>query len=161
MKTIRTMLLLPAVAPALLAAQETVPPVGCSAVAPREAIQDVRGAYMEAFNAGRLTEVLDLHTEDVVSMPAGHPPSVGRDALSHLMTESLTTAPPGFHFEFEAREVRIAEEWVIEWGVTHAYLDDEETAVPSGKYVLLYEQDGAGCWRIAWSITNSDGTGVQ
>lgn len=147
-------LVLLAVVPASLVAQEARPAPGCVDGAPREAIPQLRAAYMEAFNAGRVEEVVALHAEDVVSMPAGMPPLEGREALRDLMTEAARSAPEGFRFAFEAKELRVADGWAVERGVTRAGGGDG--GVPGGKYVLLYERDDEGCWRIAWSITNSD-----
>ena len=140
--------------PASVAAQQRPAEPGCFDGAPREAIPAVRAAYMEAFNAGRVEDVVELHAEDVVSMPAGMPPLEGREPLRDLMTESARAAPEGFRFAFEATELRVAEGWAVERGITRA--GGGEGGVPGGKYVLLYERDDEGCWRIAWSITNSD-----
>lgn len=123
---------------------------------PKEAIAEIRETYMRAFNEGRIDEVIELHAEDVISMPAGMPLLEGREALRDLTTESFRNAPEGFRFEFEAEDLRIADGWAVERGVTRAYQDEEESGIPGGKYVMLYERDEEGCWRIAWSITNSD-----
>lgn len=84
-------------------------------------------------------------------MPAGLPPVTGRDAIRELMESSLSRMPPGAHFEFEPLEVRVAEGWAIERGATKA-----SDHFPAGKYATLYEKEADGCWRIAWTITNSD-----
>jgi len=63
----------------------------------------------------------------------------------------LSAMPPGLKFEFEAVEVRVADGWAVERGVTKAAGD-----FPAGKYVMLYEQQADGGWRIAWTITNTD-----
>lgn len=131
-------------------------PVQCRATAPRAAIAEVRSAYMEAFNAGRTEDVAALHTEDVISMPAGMPAVEGRAALLEHMTASFAAAPEGFRFTFHATELRVADGWAVERGVTDGYVEGAEVPIPAGKYVLLYERGSDGCWRIAWSITNSD-----
>lgn len=124
---------------------------GCRDMTPEEALQEVRRTYMEAFNAGDADAVADLHAEDAVHLPAGMPPVEGRSAIRELVTSSLERMPPGASFAFEPREVRIADGWAVERGVTEA-----AEGFPSGKYVMLYEREEDGCWRIAWSITNSD-----
>lgn len=118
---------------------------------PEEALEEVRRTYMDAFNAGDADAVAHLHTEDAVHLPAGMAPVEGRSAIRELTASSLERMPPEASFAFEPREVRIAEGWAVERGVT-----DAAEGFPSGKYVMLYEREEDGCWRIAWSITNSD-----
>lgn len=120
---------------------------------PKEALESVRQAYTNAVNNRDLDALVELHTEESVSMPAGAPPLEGRDAIRELMQTSLSAMPPDVRFEFEPTEVRIAEGWAIERGVTKA-----ADPFPAGKYVLLYEEESDGCWRIAWTITNTDST---
>jgi uncharacterized protein (TIGR02246 family) len=116
-----------------------------------QALQSVRQEYMNAVNRGDAEAVAALHTEESVSMTAGMPSITGRPAIRELMQASLSAMPPGLKFEFEAVEVRVADGWAVERGVTKAAGD-----FPPGKYVMLYEQEADGGWRIAWTITNTD-----
>jgi uncharacterized protein (TIGR02246 family) len=116
-----------------------------------QALSAVREQYMDAFSRGDAEAIAALHTAGSVSMPAGHASISGRDSIRQLMQESLSHAPDGFRFEFEPVELRIADGWAVERGVTKG-----EGPVPSGKYVMLYQLESDGCWRIAWTITNSD-----
>lgn len=115
------------------------------------ALEKVRQAYMDAVNAGDADAVAALHTEDVVHLPAGMPAVEGRSAIRELMESSLSRMPPEARFAFEPRDVRIAEGWAVERGVTEG-----AEGFPPGKYVMLYEEGDDDCWRIAWAITNSD-----
>jgi 3-oxoadipate enol-lactonase len=115
------------------------------------ALAALRREYMDAFNRGDADAVAALHTEGSVSMSAGLPAVVGRDAIRDLMRASLAGAPPGLRFEFEPVEVRAADGWAVERGVTKP-----AGPFPAGKYVMLYERGEDGAWRIAWTITNSD-----
>lgn len=124
---------------------------GCGDMSMEEALEEVRRTYMDAFNAGDADAVADLHKEDAVHLPAGMPPVEGRSAIRELTASSLERMPPGASFAFEPSEVRIADGWAVERGVT-----EPSEGFPSGKYVMLYEREEDGCWRIAWSITNSD-----
>jgi uncharacterized protein (TIGR02246 family) len=144
--TVAGMAVASALTPTSISAQE-----GCGAMTPEEALEEVRRTYMEAFNAGDADAVADLHAEDALHLPAGMPPVRGRSAIRELTASSLERMPPEASFAFEAREVRIADGWAVERGVTAA-----GEGFPSGKYVMLYEREEDGCWRIAWSITNSD-----
>jgi uncharacterized protein (TIGR02246 family) len=123
----------------------------CRAVLAEQAIESVRHGYMKAFNNGDAETVAALHTEGSVSMPAGMPSVVGRESIREIMEASLSAMPPGLPFQFEAEEVRIADGWAVERGITPAL-----GPFPAGKYVMLYEREADGCWRIAWTITNSD-----
>lgn len=124
---------------------------GCGDMTSEEALEELRRTYMDAFNAGDADAVADLHAENAIHLPAGMPPVEGRSAVRELTASSLERMPPGASFAFEPREVRIADGWAVERGVTEA-----AEGFPSGKYVMLYEREEDGCWRIAWSITNTD-----
>lgn len=128
--------------------QTTTP---CDAMKPEDALEKVRKTYVEAFNAGDVESVVALHTDDAVYMPAGIQAVEGRAAIRELVESSVSRMPPGARFDFEPREVRIAEGWAVERGVTpgNAYF-------PDGKYAMLYERGSDSCWRIVWAITNSD-----
>jgi uncharacterized protein (TIGR02246 family) len=123
----------------------------CRAVLDQQAIESVRHAYLNAVNNGDADTVAALHTENSMSMPAGMPSVVGRESIREIMEASLSAIPPDLQFEFEAKEIRIADGWAVERGITPAL-----GPFPSGKYVTLYEREADGCWRIAWTITNSD-----
>jgi uncharacterized protein (TIGR02246 family) len=116
-----------------------------------DALAALRRQYMDAFNRGDADAVAALHTDGSVSMSAGMPAVVGRDAIRDLMRASMAGAPPGLRFEFEPVEVRAADGWAVERGVTKP-----AGPFPAGKYVMLYERGDDGAWRIAWTITNSD-----
>lgn len=123
----------------------------CEAMKPEDALEEVRQTYVEAFNAGDADSVAALHTEDAVYMPAGMQAVHGRAAIRELVESSLSRMPSDVRFDFTPREVRMAEGWAVERGVTPA-----SDIFPSGKYAMLYERKSDGCWRIAWAITNSD-----
>jgi uncharacterized protein (TIGR02246 family) len=123
----------------------------CVVLTVEKALSAVRERYMDAYNRGDAEAIAALHTAGSVSMPAGHPSVSGRDSIRQLMQESLSRAPAGFRFEFQPIELRIADDWAAERGVTKGV-----GPIPSGKYVMLYQRESDGCWRIAWTITNSD-----
>jgi uncharacterized protein (TIGR02246 family) len=123
----------------------------CPPMTVEQALESVRQEYMNAFNRGDAGAVAALHTEESVSMAAGMPSITGRESIRELMQASLSAMPPGLTFEFEAVDVRVARGWAVERGVTKA-----AGQFPAGKYVMLYEQEPDGCWRIAWTITNTD-----
>lgn len=125
----------------------------CEFVTIERALDAVRQRYMDAFNRGDANAVAALHTAESVSMPAGRPTLVGRESIQELMEESLSGVPEGFRFEFEPIDVRIADGWATERGVTKGGGE-----ISSGKYVMLYEREADDCWRIAWTITNTDVT---
>ena len=155
--TLRCAILLLIWAPACGWTQERAPVAGCEATDPVEAIEAIHRAYMRAFNAGRIDQVVELHSDSVALMPAGVQPMRGRAALHELLLSSLQRAPEGFRFRFEASELRVGESWAVERGTTAPQTNPDGDDVPSGKYVLLYDREPDGCWRIAWSITNGNG----
>lgn len=124
---------------------------GCADMSVEKALEAVRTAYMDAVNSADLEALVSLHTRDSISMPAGMAPVRGRDALRELIEGSLSAMPEGSRFEFVSQEIRVADDWAVERGVTKA-----TDAFPAGKYVMLYEREADGCWRIAWTITNTD-----
>jgi uncharacterized protein (TIGR02246 family) len=119
---------------------------------PADAIAELRRRYIEAVNAGDADAVAALHTNGSVQLPAGRPPVTGRAAIRDLMRVSLHAMPRDPGFDFNAVETRIAGGWAVERGVTSAM-----PPFPAGKYVMLYELEPDGRWRIAWTITNHDG----
>lgn len=116
-----------------------------------EAIGAVRQAYMDAFNRGDAAAVAALHTETSIQMPAGIASVTGRDSIRELMQASLSAVPSGVQFAFESTDFRVADGWAVERGITKA-----SPPFPAGKYVMMYERESDGRWRIAWTITNSD-----
>ena len=118
---------------------------------PEDAIAEVRRAYMAAFNRGDAAAVAELHTERTIAMPADMPAITGRDSVRALMAASLSAKPAELQFVFEPSDVRVAGGWAVERGITLP-----AGPFPGGKYAMLYERESDGCWRIAWSITNSD-----
>jgi ketosteroid isomerase-like protein len=118
---------------------------------PAEELDSVRRAYMGAFNAGDADGVAALHTLASVTMPAGMAAVTGRDSVRKLLESSLSLMPPGVRFRFEPLDVRITDGWAVERGITAS-----SDQFPAGKYVMLYEREADGRWRIAWTITNSD-----
>jgi uncharacterized protein (TIGR02246 family) len=118
---------------------------------PNEAIADLRRQYIEACNAGDVDAVVALHTSDSIHLPAGMAPVIGRAAIRELMRTSLRAMPRDLGFDFEAIDTRIADGWAVERGVTWAM-----PPFPTGKYVMLYELEPDGRWRIGWTITNHD-----
>lgn len=123
----------------------------CETMKPEDALEEVRQTYVAAFNAGDADSVAALHTDDAVYMPAGMQTVHGRAAIRELVESSLSRMPPDARFDFTPREVRMAEGWAVERGVTPG-----GDIFPSGKYAMLYERRSDGCWRITWAITNSD-----
>jgi ketosteroid isomerase-like protein len=95
--------------------------------------------------------VAALHTENSVAMPAGMPTISGRGAILELMNSSLGQMPPSARFSFRPLEVKRGGDWAVERGATPG-----TELFPAGKYVMLYEREADGCWRIAWTITNLD-----
>jgi uncharacterized protein (TIGR02246 family) len=115
------------------------------------ALRALRREYAARFNAGDADGVAALHTDATVHLPPGLPPVHGRDAVRALMQQSIRAMPPGHAFTFDAAELRIADGWAAERGTTPGI-----GGAPGGKYVMLYERDADGVWRIAWTIANSD-----
>ncbi|NEZ02548.1 DUF4440 domain-containing protein [Wenzhouxiangella sp. XN201] len=116
-----------------------------------QAIDALRRTFVDAFNRGDAATIASLHTNQSILMPAGLPSVIGQDSILELIQSTLAAAPPDMKFEFESSELRIADGWAVERGITKA-----SGSIPAGKYVMLYQKEEDGHWRIAWSITNSD-----
>jgi ketosteroid isomerase-like protein len=115
-------------------------------------IAAVRDAYIAAFNAGNLDALMELHTAAAIHLPSGGPPVVGPAEVRALMRASLEHTPPGFQFHCEPVGLRVVADLAVEWGVTPG-----APGFPGGKYLLVYERDAGGRWRIAWTMSNFDG----
>jgi len=116
------------------------------------ALAAIRAAYIREFNVGNVDAVMGLHTAATIHLPSGRPPIVGQTDVRDLMLESLRSAPGGFRFHFEPVGLRLGGDLAVEWGVTPG-----AAGFPGGKYIMVYERDRDGCWRIAWTMSNLDG----
>lgn len=116
------------------------------------ALAVIRARYIAAFASADLDALMRLHTAGTIHLPSGRPAVVGQEAVRGLMQASLRHMPAGFRFHFEPLEVRISENLAAEWGVTPG-----APGFPGGKYVMLYEREADGRWRIAWTMSNLDG----
>jgi ketosteroid isomerase-like protein len=112
----------------------------------------IRARYIGAIASADLDALMRLHTAATIHLPSGRPPVVGQDAVRGLMQASLQHLPADFRFHFEPAEVRMGDNLAVEWGVTPG-----APGFPGGKYMMLYEWEEDGGWRIAWTMSNFDG----
>jgi ketosteroid isomerase-like protein len=149
----RVSLLLAAIALALLH-------VGCQPRAPEtelEAINTLQGQVDAAIMAGDTESYVALIAEDAVLMPPNAPPVIGKDAIrSWNQTVSQQFRIEGY--TPVDNEVVLAGKWAFrrataDW--TLRPLVGGEPIHDSGKFIIIYERQADGSWRVARDIWNS------
>jgi ketosteroid isomerase-like protein len=110
--------------------------------------------YMKPFNTKDIPAWLDAFAEDAVGMHNGLPPLVGRDAIRGF-GEAVRD---GFELaEIDARvdEVQHAGDWVYTRG--KAGNQGAPSGQQQGKFLLLWERQADGDWKIILDMGNSNG----
>lgn len=119
----------------------------------KEAIANVRQAFVQAVRAGDGSRVAALFTEDGVEMPPNEPIRMGRDAIS------AAQLPTVMAFTLTGEETEGVGDWAYDRGVYQITVTMEGMTEPisdTGKYLVLLRKQSDGSWLITHSIWNSD-----
>lgn len=123
------------------------------------AVEEVRGArtaWDEAYSAGNIDRLMEMYTEDAVSMAPGFPASVGRDAIRADLGSFL--AAHDTRHETAIQDILIEGNLAIERAT---YTDaispkDGKAFTERGKHIVVYQRGADGVWRVLWEIWNTD-----
>jgi uncharacterized protein (TIGR02246 family) len=123
-----------------------------------EAINALQRQVDAAIIAGDTESYVALLTDNAVLMPPNAPPVIGKDAIrswNQMMSQQ---------FRFQAykpvdHEVVLAGKWAFrrataDWTLTPAA--GGEPIHDSGKFIIIYERQANGSWRVARDIWNSN-----
>lgn len=123
------------------------------------ALDNLRSAYLGAYNTGNADAMESLYTSDAVRMPYDAPAERGRDAIVSGYRRAF--AARRFHPEltFIVDQTLVRGDVAVERG---AYREDQHfgesgpTRIERGKYVAVARRGDDGVWRYDTSIFNRD-----
>ncbi|MFQ6046130.1 MAG: YybH family protein [Gemmatimonadales bacterium] len=119
----------------------------------KEAIGDVRQAFVQAVRSGDGSRIAALFTVDGVEMPPNEPIRVGRDAIA------AAQLPTVMAFTLTGEETDGMGDLAYDRGTFQITLTMEGMTEPisdNGKYLVLLRKQSDGSWLITHSIWNSD-----
>jgi len=155
-------LLLALLAGAFLPAQRKAKhPIRNTAAVPdnRKAIEELHRRDIAASLAYDVEALASLWTDDMVSLPPGHPPIVGREANRAFLDKGRQESAKYdiLSYNQQWQEVREVGEYAFEWGTistrTREVTSGKERAVTfNAMRVLKREADGA--WRVHRTLWN-------
>lgn len=142
--------------------------VGCASpndprdVSDAEFRERFQTAYVEPYNAKDIDAWLEAFTADAVGMHNGMPPLVGRDAIRSF-GESVRDNFALAEIDASLDEIRRSGDWVYTRGTYRSNFVPKNPGqgLPSGeqtgKFLLIWEVQDDGRWRIILDMGNSNG----
>jgi uncharacterized protein (TIGR02246 family) len=119
-----------------------------------EAINKLHQREMEASKKWDVDTLASLWTNDIVTLPAGEPALIGKDAnrasMVRLRDESHDLQITDYTLSMN--EVKVAGDWAFEWGTyagTVTPAAGGEPARSAGKVIRVLKKDSDGSWKIA------------
>lgn len=122
-------------------------------------ISEIREAYEEAEKTGEFSPVAPYVVDDLVVMPPGHPPIVGKSEWEAVFNDAMADAPDrNYHIEYSSDEVLISDELAVDRGTAIDTAEDngEETLRRGYNYVWVYRWEPEASWQLAQLIWNSN-----
>lgn len=112
-------------------------------------------AFSEAYMAGDTPRLVRVYAEDGVAAPGGRDFVRGYEAL-----EAFWALPPGrviTHHEAVPVELKVHGDLAYDWGYYRGTATQNGEARPpfEGKYLIVWQRDPDGVWRIAQDMWNS------
>jgi ketosteroid isomerase-like protein len=117
-----------------------------------QSIRERNVAFVQAFNAGQVPQVVDLYADDSVFMPPNQPQVRGRDALKDFYTQLLKQAGD---LKLTATEVGGSGPIAFQSGTYEMALKGGAMDHDRGKFLFVM-RNMAGTWRYEYAIWNSD-----
>ena len=137
--------------------QESTTPKASNQAEIATAVNDIRGAYKAALNAGDATAVAALFTDDAVSMPPDAPAAVGKEAIQSNLEARFNQFK--FDVTITQAEAVAAGDWAFSRGTYTVKATPKgagEAMENTGKYLDVLRQQPDGSWKIARHIWNTD-----
>jgi len=124
------------------------------------AIEELHRRDREAAMAGEVSALLDLVTDDVVLLPPGGAPVVGKEAVAEMLAREDGTRSGTEILEYvqDFQEVSLYGDVAVEWGRYRgrSRLEDGEEAASSGSLLRILRRGPDGAWKVARSIWTED-----
>lgn len=111
--------------------------------------------WAEAFRSGEIADTMAFISPDAVMVPPNHAALVGAEAIE-AWARGMFEAVSIQEIQIVVDEVRVADEWAVsrgEWRMTMAAGD--QVMSDTTRYVVLWERQGDGRWRVTHDIWNS------
>ena len=118
----------------------------------RAAIEQAQDRYLQAFNNHDVTLLTDFYSEEAIVMPPNGPAVRGREAIRAALEDLFSTGT--IQLELATQRLEVLNGTAYELGSYTVNRDDAEP--DQGKYVLIWQQDPSGQWKVHVDIWNSD-----
>lgn len=127
----------------------------------RAAIDEAAMAWESAFNAADGKGVAELYTEDAALFPPGAERVDGKAAIAEFWQGAIDSGLADA--DLETVEVVEAGDLAYEVGNVSlsAPIADGERVPVSGKYIVVWQHEGDGAWRMHRDIWNLNPTPVE
>lgn len=151
---------LPVLLAACRPAADAVPQTGSSADAEKE-VRAASAAWDEAHNAGDVARLVQLYSENSVSMPYNRPALEGRAAIERDFREFFDA----YSAQHKTTIVGLVVngDWAIERGRYEFSAKPKAKDPPlseTGKHIVVRRKVG-GAWKVEWEIWNTDAPSPQ
>lgn len=118
-----------------------------------QSIRERNTAFMQAFNAGQVPQIVDLYAESSVFMPPNQPQVRGRDALKNYYSQLLKDGASGL--QLNVTEVAGSGPIAYQSGTYELNYKGKGDDHDRGKFLFVM-RNMAGTWRYEYAIWNSD-----
>ncbi len=122
-----------------------------------EAINQLPATFAAALNAGDLDGIMAGFTDDAVRMPPNAPAIIGKESIRSLMQTNLEQNT--YQLDNPPEEVQVSGDLAFARGtytVTVTPKAGGESIQREGKYLVIFQKQADGSWKIARDIWNSD-----
>jgi ketosteroid isomerase-like protein len=116
---------------------------------------------MEASKTWDVETLVSLWTDDIVSIPQGGQPIIGKEANrnSLLKLREASRDVDIVEYDLAFNEVKVIGDWAFEWGTFSGTIrskDGGEPSKSSGNLFRVLKRDADGSWKIARTMYNDD-----
>jgi uncharacterized protein (TIGR02246 family) len=115
--------------------------------------------FVTAFNAGDMSRILGIFTDDLIDMSAGEPTRTGQAAREHFLSRVTEThAKYSPHLVITIDEIQVVSNWAYDRGSLTVKLVPRgggETSFVRQRYLEIWRRGSDGKWRIAIEMDNT------
>jgi uncharacterized protein (TIGR02246 family) len=116
-------------------------------------ISRVMAEYQSAYHRNDASAMAELYAPNGLLLPPGRELIRGRDAIRKFWEQGMEAG-------FQMETLQVSAGMGTGFAVGRYYIPaDAENEAESGKYVITFERQSDGVWRVAADIWNEDGNG--